>query len=149
MLSCVNLLLGRSLESRSCSSRTPQSGPPRSNVHCYARHRRPQPSHPQVLNSSWWFQLLLGTCNSRGKGLRGVASTAVHVCCRRTRICGVLGTAAVFANSTPAEDLRVTASMKPFSMMSCTHTAVYVVRITNANLSNTRPKMAWFVMIFE
>ena len=78
-----------------------------------------------------------------------VASTAVHVRCRRARICGGLGAAAVFANSAPAAGLPMTASMKPFSMMSCTHTAVYVVRITNANLSNTRPKMAWFVMIFE
>ena len=39
--------------------------------------------------------------------------------------------------------------MKLFSMMSSTHTAVYVVRITNANLSNTRLEMAWFVSIFE
>ena len=43
----------------------------------------------------------------------------------------------------------MTASMKPFSMMSPTHTAVYVVRITNANLSNTRLKMAWLVLILE
>ena len=33
--------------------------------------------------------------------------------------------------------------------MSSTDKAVYVVRITNANRSNARLKMAWFVLIFE
>ena len=83
----------------------------------------------------------------------GMASTAVHVCCRRARvyisICGGLGAAAVIANSAPAAGLQLRASMKPFSMMSATYTAVHVVRVTNANLSNTRLKMAWFVLIFE
>ena len=78
-----------------------------------------------------------------------VASTAEHVCCGRARICGVLGAAAVFANSAPAAGLHMTASMKPFSMMSSTDTTVKVVSITSANLSNTRRKMAGFVLIFE
>ena len=52
-----------------------------------------------------------------------------------------LGAAAVFANSAPAVGSHMTASMKPFSMMSSTYTAVYVVGITNANLSSTRLKL--------
>ena len=63
-------------------------------------------------------------------------------------MCGVLGAAAVFANSAPAAGSHMTASMKSFSMMSSAHTAVYVVGITNANLSVTRLKMVWFVLIF-
>ena len=43
----------------------------------------------------------------------------------------------------------MTACMKSFSMMFSTHKAVYVVRITNANLSKTRLKVAWLVLIFE
>ena len=78
-----------------------------------------------------------------------VASTAVHACWRRARICGGLGVAAVFANSVPAPGLHMTASTKPFSMMSSIDTAIKVVSITNANLSNMRLKMVWFVLILE
>ena len=64
-------------------------------------------------------------------------------------MCGVLGAAVVFANSAAAAGLRMTASMKLFSMMSSTHTAVYVMRNTNANLLNPRLKTAWFVLILD
>ena len=43
----------------------------------------------------------------------------------------------------------MTARMKPFYMMSSTQTAVYVVRITNSTLSNSRLEMAWLVLVFE
>ena len=118
----VKLLLGRSLESRSCSSRTPQSGPPRSNVHCW----RPAIQEVEVCGGEHSSACLL----SEGPNMQAFG-----------RCCGVrkLSPSSRFTHD----------SMKTFSMMSSTDTAVYVVRIANANLSNTRRKMAWFVLIFE
>ena len=58
------------------------------------------------------------------------------------RCCGV-------RKLSPSSRFHMTASMKPFSMISSTDTAVNIRRITNANLSNTRLKTARFVLIIE
>ena len=148
MLSYVKLLLGRSLESRSCSSRTPQSGPPRSNAHCCARHQRPQPSHPQVLSSvagdvSYCWGPAIQEIDVCGGEHSSACLLSEGPNMRRFgRCCGV-------RKLSPSSRFHMTASTKPFSMISSTDTAVNIRSITNANLSNTRRKMARFVLIIE
>jgi len=58
------------------------------------------------------------------------------------RCCGV-------RKLSPSSRFHMTASMKPFSMISSTDKAVNTRNITNANLSNTRRKMARFVLKIE